>query len=327
MGVQWQNFPREVPPDDEVEELLRNFYNDEDVAEDTETVLKAKSVLRAMIKAPEGKTLLAVDYSSIEYVTLCWLAGEFKALERFRIGFDAYVDMAAHCFAKPYEQIDKSERQFGKTLILGCGYVLGGKGFVDYARGYGLDLTEEQSYLAVEKYREKYPQIVDSWYALNRAAITTVRTGMEHSAYRCTFKLVKDRNRNIWLQVNLPSGRAIYYLNPSITVNQWNKETIIHKGFIPGGGKKWGDVYLSVSRLIENIIQGLARDIMVDHMLKTIKFAPIVTTVHDEIIYELQKMQNDEIVEKIIPTMEAPPDWCDKLPLRVSYRLAERYGK
>jgi DNA polymerase len=325
MGVQWQNFPRNVPPDDEVEELLGNFYNDDDVAEDMETVLKAKSVLRAMIKAPEGKTLLAADYSSIEYVTLCWLAGELEALERFREGFDAYVDMAAFSFAKPYEQIDKVERQFGKTLILGCGYMLGGKGFMDYASS--LNLTEEQSYLAVEKYREKYPMIVDAWYSLHRAAVTTVRTGMETSAYHCTFRLVQDRNKNVWLQMTIPSGRAIYYFNPSLTINQWDRETIMHTGFIPGGGKKWGEVYLSISRLIENIIQGLARDIMVSHMLKTIKLAPIVTTIHDEIVYELQKMQNEKIIEKIILTMETPPDWCDTLPLRVTYRLAERYGK
>jgi len=327
VGVQWQNFPRDVPPDDEVETLLSSFYNDEDVAADTETVLKAKSLLRAMIKAVYGNTLLAVDYASIEYVILCWFAHEVEALERFREGFDAYVDMASHLFHKPYEHIEKDERQFGKTLILGCGYVLGGKGFVDYAKGYGIEISEEQGYLAVEAYREKYARVKSLWYTLYNAALATVRTGMDTEVNGCKFKIVVDRAHNPWLQMTLPSGRAIYYFKPYLAMNEWDRETIMHTGFIPGGGKKWGQVYLSVSRLIENVVQGMARDVMVYHMLNTIHIAPIITTIHDEILYELPKEHGEKLTEHITGILSVPPDWCKDLPIRTSHRLAERYGK
>jgi len=324
-GVQWQNFPRDVPASYAIDDIINSFTMDYDVKRNPDAIIHAKSILRAMIKAPPGKCIFAGDYKSIEYAVLCWLCGETEAVERFRNGFDAYKDMASFLYNKPYAEITNDERRFGKTIVLGCGYVLGAKGLVSYAKGYGLDISDGEAMQAVDGYRRKYWRIKKAWYALYNRAVQTIRTGLPTASTRCKFKLIKDKHKRRWFVLTLPSGRNMYYLEPKVVVGKYDNLNIQHTGFVPNSGKKFGTVWLSPSRLIENIVQGLARDILCEHLIKLVdKGHKVITTIHDEVLIEYPSSRNPGPIIKIL---NSPPSWGMAIPVKTEYVIGERYGK
>ena len=324
MGTQWQNFPRDLPPSDQIDPIIKLFNDDDAVAVHPQALNLAKSILRAMIMAPKGKYIFAGDYKSIEYIILCWLCGEYEALERFRAGFDPYKDMASYLMAKNYEEIDKYERQFGKTIVLGCGYVLGAAGLVKYAQNYGVDIDEAQAGEAVHGFRHKYARIKKAWYKLYKAAVATVRSGRSHTAVQCVFHLTTDKHGRKWLKIVIPSGRALYYFDPSLAQGRYNIE-IQHEGFIPNSGKKWGTIWLAITRLIENVTQALARDVLCEHILTLAEANhPIILSVHDEVLIEVNK---DENIKSITKLLETSPTWAPDLPVKLDWVKGVRYAK
>jgi DNA polymerase len=143
MGFQIHNLPRSKVKD--AQPIIDRFY-DLTIIEDN-PVAAAKDIVRGMICARDGYLIVAADYSSIENRGLAWIAGDEYTLNLFRKGLDQYIDMAVSIFNVPYADIDDGQRQFGKMLILGCGYGLGGKGFQTNAADWGvyLDLEESES--------------------------------------------------------------------------------------------------------------------------------------------------------------------------------------
>lgn len=98
------------------------------------------SCIRGSIIASPGNELYVGDFSSIEAVTLPWLAGQQRTLDTFSTGEDLYCVEAAHTFGRLITKEDKYERQVGKVEVLALGYGGGVGAFGTMARGYGLDL-------------------------------------------------------------------------------------------------------------------------------------------------------------------------------------------
>ena len=77
-------------------------------------------------------------------------------------------------------------------------------------------------------------------------------------------------------------------------------------------------------KLVENITQAVARDIMAESMLQLEgRGYPIVLTVHDEIISEV----SNGTVEEFTSIMEETPRWAEGLPIKVEAYEASRYRK
>jgi len=279
--------------------------------------------MRGFIRAPAGYELAVVDYAAIEARVLAWVAGEETLLRAFRAGVDVYKLMAVKLYRlASVDDVTDEQRRIAKNLVLGCGYQLGGVRFVDYAAKAGVVLTEEFAVAAVKTYRESVPHIKASWKKVEVLAANAIRNpGEVYVGLRCKFYMQEH-----WLCIELPSGRCIRYpYARALPTERWGKPAwaLSFKTEIKGmflrettyGGK-----------LIENIVQGIAFDIMAEGMqnAEDAKY-PVHGTVHDELITLRRKGTSDvKTLERLVCKM---PSWATGLPLDAKGFVCDRYEK
>lgn len=327
MGFQLHNLPRSKV--ENADPIIDSFY-DLSAIEDNPIGL-AKSIIRGMICAPPGKWILASDYKSVENRFLAWVCGDLKTIELFRRGLDQYIDMAMHVYSLLYEDVNDDQRQFGKMLILGCGYGLGWKGFIANAAGWGVYITPEESQKLVGAYRERYNKVVKYWYACRNAAINAVTNPGKKFEVGPTnlvwYKMILDKNRTPWLMCMLPSGRALYYNTPMIVEGEYGPE-LSAMGINPYT-KKWMRLKVIPGRLVENIVQGSCRDLLADGKLALdAEGEDLIGSVHDEVILEIEDHKNTpEFLEHVNQVICNNSPWAKGLPLEAEGFIGKRYRK
>lgn len=325
MGFQLLNLPRSKV-NEEAESIITSFH-DLSVIEKN-PIQAAKSIVRQMVKAPDGKLLQFGDYASIEYAFLIWVTNDTVALQRFAEGYDQYKDMASARYGVPYEEVNDDQRYRGKQLILGCGYGLGAKGFIGYCEQYDVYITDEEAAASVNAYRHKYAKIVSFWYNCKDAAINALTypgTAFKvQNAINVFYKFIKDRNGIQWLQCTLPSNRNIYYCSPMIGEGQYGPE-ISAMGINPYT-KKWMRMSVIPGRLAENVSQATCRDVLVAGKMNLEDAGyKLVGSIYDEIIAEVDENNYSiEDFERLSCTM---PDWAKGLPVRMESVVEKRYRK
>jgi DNA polymerase bacteriophage-type len=329
MGFQLYNLPRSKVGEEsetEADELIQSFFDLSIIEKNP--VKTAKELVRAMIKAPKGKLICAVDFTGIENRGLAWLSQDEKTLQLFEDGLDQYIDMAVDLYKIPYGDIDSQQRYFGKQLVLGCGYGLGWNGFVAYAEARDLLVTPEQAQVAVNAWRTKYHKTVRLWYKCKDAAINAITyPGTSFNASYAKYKVVSDRNKTRWLQLTLPSGRNMYYNKPLIKEGKFGPEPSAF-GINPYT-KKWMRLSIIPGRLVENIVQAMSRDILFhgEEALEK-KGYTIVGSVYDEVIMEVpEDCDKKATLKDIYDTICEGPIWAKGLPLGAEGFIEKRYRK
>jgi len=300
-------------------DLLRVFYGNPLVA--------LSQSIRGFIAPPLGRRWIVADYAAIEARVLAWLADEVAMLEGFRQGVDLYKWMAARIFGVSIGAVTGEQRRIGKNVILGCGYGQGGPGFVSYLARAGITVTPDFAALAVRTYRERVPNTVQLWYRLEEHVRHALKNPGKALAFaKC--KLLYDGAR---LLVYLPSGRAISYPGmrtspehrsetPKHRVNEdpLVYDAVFHGKIVPE--KTYG------SKLVENIVQGISRDIMVEGMLRAEGTGyPVSLTVHDEVGADVPEGVGD--VKEFEALLTAVPEWATGCPIGAEGYAARRYRK
>jgi DNA polymerase len=286
MGFQMHNLPRASVEDPQ--EWIDKFNANQPIDDPVGT---AKALIRPIVQAPKGYQIIVADYSSIENRLLAWAAGDTQTLADFDAGLDQYKVMAAARFGVPYAEVTKEQRRVGKVIILGCGYQMGAKKFRETALVQAqLELTEEEAKASVDAYRERYPLVKALWGNLARTAMETVVSGQKRQYKNTTFGIF-TRNGIKWLGMQLPTGKALYYMQPEVKeepIKDYEHmgpvPTITHWGTNPYT-KKWSRLKLIPGRLTENLIQASAREVMARGLLNVKQWMPEVTligSVHDE---------------------------------------------
>lgn len=279
--------------------------------------------MRGFIRAPKGYELAVVDYTAIEARILAWVAGEETILAAYRKGLDVYKVMAVTLFRlKDVSEVSDEQRRIAKNLVLGCGYQLGGVKFVDYCANAGVIITEEFAKSAVTTYRKGVPAIVASWKTVEQLVANAIRhPGTVYEGLKCKFYMFKH-----WLCIELPSGRSIKYpYAKAVPVERWGKpayeisfRTEIKGQFVRE--KTYG------GKLIENIVQGIAFDVMQEGMLSAeTNGYPVFGTVHDEALTMRKKgTSNIKELEALVCNV---PAWSMGMPLAAKGFICERYKK
>ena len=324
-GIQVQNFPKPSLDEGQIEDVISLLNNDVDY-HDFHTkypqVLEAiSSVLRGMLRAPEGNKFYDSDFSSIEARVLFWLADEKDGLEVYREGRDIYKEMAGKIYNKSPIIITKDERQLGKQAVLGCGYSMSPKKFKETCNSYNMDVSEQMAKLAVKSYRETFSKVVNFWKEMNDASVEAVlKRGTIVSVRNIHFMRKHD-----WLFLCLPSGRCLTYHMPDIEVNNWGKPNITYMGW-SSQVRKYERQRSYGGKLVENITQAVARDIMVEAMLKVEKSGyPVVFTVHDQVVSEVK--DDYGTVEDYNKLMESMPIWAKDAPITAETDECRRFKK
>lgn len=308
MGFQMHNLPRASVEDPQLWIDKFNAYEPID-----DPVGIAKALIRPMVLAPEGQHLIVADYASIENRLLAWAADDVQTLADFDAGLDQYKVMASARFNVPYEEVTKEMRRVGKVIILGCGYGMGAKKFRDVALLQAqLELSEDEAKACVDTYRSRYPLVKALWANLTRAATESVLSGQKRRYKNTTFGTF-TRNGIKWLAMQLPTGKALYYMDPSI------KEELIkdyeymgpvpcitHWGTNPYT-KKWSRLKLIPGRITENFIQASAREVMAAGLLNVKKNMPdvqLIGSVHDEALGLVPShLTSDDTMEQFITNL------------------------
>lgn len=313
--LQTQNLKRPTmrDPDGCAEWLLRDrqtwslFYGLDDLG----------SLVRSAIKAPKGYLLVVADLGSIESRVLGWMAGEERINSIFRDGLDTYKSFATEWLGVPYDEVTKQQRFLCKPPTLGCGYGLGAAGLVRYADGMGVEMDEDTAQSAVTAFRTAYPRVPQLWYAVERAA----KEAILHLGrpFGVQGQFIKSGR---FLRIRLPSGRCLYYDRPDVDdegIGYWGQNSFTHK---------WERIRTWGSRLVENITQAVARDVLAVGLQRyNAAGGSIVFHVHDEIVGLEREDKAEEWLEVLIKAMTDPIPWAPNLLLGASGYVSQRYRK
>lgn len=258
-----------------------------------------------------------VDFSAIEARVIAWLAKEKWRLTVFKDSGDIYCASASQMFGVPVEKhgINAELRQKGKIAELALGYG-GSVGALTAMGALEMGVKQEELQPLVDVWRSANPMIVDLWWAVDRCVKETIK----HRIQTKTHDIVFSYQSGI-LFITLPSGRRLSYIKPRIGENKFGGESITYEGV--GATKKWERIESYGPKFVENIIQAIARDILLFAM-QNLKDYRIVAHVHDEIIIEAKVNTQLETICKV---MSIAPNWAKELPLDADGYTCKFYKK
>jgi DNA polymerase len=301
---------------------------------------KLIAMIRKMLLAPEGQSLVINDSAQIECRLLAWLVGQSDLMIGFANKEDIYSVFATELFGEFVRKSKDSDlpeekrlfdlrRGFGKDAILGCGYGMGPTRFHENClsnpdlRPMFDDGTYTYAFIErlIRTYRNTYSKVPDFWRQIEKLFkfVTTFpkeivyykrgTTGM----FDAEGALLTLWNNGGTVCIKLPSGRVLYYRHCSVTrdktINwQW--------------GHLWG------GSLTENIIQSIARDLLMLWIVECeAENIPVVTHCYDEIVGLVNDAEAEECLDIMDQIMCEPPEWALDLPLASEGMISKFYTK
>jgi DNA polymerase len=327
--VQVQNLPQNHLPDlDLARQLLRDgeYEMIEVLFGNVQNVLS--QLIRTAFIPSAGHAFIVADFSAIEARVIAWLAGEKWRLEVFKTHGQIYEASASAMFKVPWSEfqtyIDQGKkhplRQKGKIAELALGYQ-GSVGALITMGALKMGLIEEELPGLVAAWRKANPYIVQLWRNTEEAAVAAVRD-------KTSVNLVKGiqfRYEGGMLFARVPSGRCLAYVRPKLEESgQFNKLSITYEG-MDQTTKQWTRVPTYGGKLVENLVQAIARDCLAVSMLRLDEAGyKTVMHVHDEAVIDAP---DAGATEKACQIMGQPIQWAPGLPLRADGFTTAYYKK
>ena len=326
----------------QVQNLPRNYIVNLDIARD---LVKASNrvglgllfgdvsdtlsqLIRTAIVAKEGYTLCVADFSAIEARVIAWLSDETWRQKVFAEGGDIYCASASSMFGVPVVKhgVNGHLRQKGKVAELALGYQ-GGVNALKAMGALDMGLTEEELPNIVELWRQASPKIKELWYTVEKAAVYTVTTGNPMTIdHGITFRLEVDPFYGYrYMTIELPSGRKLFYPDPHIKLNNFDKEAVHFKTQL---NNAWVTESTYGGKLVENITQAVARDCLALTLMRLSKNGlPAIMHIHDEAVIEVPKDEADEYLDIVEKTFALPIPWAEGLVLTAAGFTNDYYMK
>jgi len=286
-------------------------------------------LIRTAFVATPGNVLIDADFSAIEARVISWLAGQEWRLEVFRTHGKIYEASASQMFHVPIEKIKKGNpeyalRQRGKVAELALGYQGGVSAMRRMDVGRNLDdLSDDEVKGIVDRWRETNSMIRDLWNIVDSAAITVITNGGAQTirsettdaiiTLACELDVITGTR---YMTILLPSGRKLYYPSPEIGVNRWGNPSVSYTGQNQTT-KRWEKVETYGGKLVENIVQAIARDclaIAIENL--EAQGLHVVFHIHDEVVIDTPAWADeDTMLETVTKIMTKPIPWAQMLPL------------
>ena len=316
--IQMQNLPQNHLPDlSEARALVRvgDFEAVELLYGDVPDTLS--QLIRTAFIPREGCRFIVADYSAIEARLTAFLANEQWRLDAFREGKDIYCASASAMFHVPVEKhgVNGHLRQKGKIAELALGYG-GAVGALKAMGALEMGIEEEELSTLVGAWRDANPAIVSFWWDVDRAALSAVADRTVSQTHGITFEY-----RSGMLFITLPSGRRLAYVKPKIGENRFGGECITYEGV--GSTKKWERLETYGPKLVENIVQATARDILANALMG-LSDCRVVMHIHDEAVIEAPPELS---LQTVCDRMSRTPAWMPGLLLRADGYETEFYKK
>ena len=316
--VQMQNLPRNyLEPLEDVREIVK--------ARDYETLDliypsiadTLSQLIRTAFVPKNGKKYVVADFSAIEARVIAWLAREEWVNQVFATHGKIYEATASQMFHVPIEKIVKGNpeyalRQKGKVATLALGYQGGTNALISMG-ALDMGLSEEELPEIVTRWRNANKNIVRLWYKVGECALATTKDGRARTYNGLIFRLEEDLNNDLrFLTIELPSKRKLFYCKPFAGAGRFGDVlTFFSQNQTT---KKWGEEQTFGGKLVENIVQAIARDclcVTLDRIAEQ-SLQPVFH-VHDEIIVEADESLT---VEELCDIFAIPIPWAKGLILK-----------
>ncbi len=311
--VQVQNLPRNHM---DMLELARDLVKAKDLDSLKMVFGNVPDTLSQLIRTTfipgHGNKFIVADFSAIEARVIAWLSGESWRQEVFSTHGKIYEASASAMFGVPIDRIKKgnpeySLRQKGKIAELALGY----QGHVGALKAMGADkmgLDDNELFDIVARWRGSNKKITELWYRCENAVLTAMHTGIAQNVNGCTFRVTEN-----FMIITLPSGRELFYVQPTLKLNERNKEQLFYRG-VEQDSKKWGEIGTYGGKIVENIVQAIARDCLAHSMRKAAKKGfNIVMHIHDEMVADCPKERQ---LKELTDIMAEPIPWANGLILK-----------
>ncbi len=273
-----------------------------------DTFSAVSTMLRGMLIPDLGHVFVGADLASIEARVLAAFAGERWKLQAFRdndngIGKKIYCIAAEKVFGYEVESKKTHPKEYavGKVCELAFGYQGG------YGAWYAFDNSGRHSREQIESYKDGWRSghlgVKAFWPGVEAAAIEAVlNPGVDVSygpvTYRC---------EGFFLACQLPSGRCIYYAEPTVRQRAmpWTdkNDNAVYRPALhyrTWKNNHWMSEHTYGGKLTENIVQAASRDILVDGYKAAEKAGlPVHFTVHDELVATLPDLSVDKLEEYV----------------------------
>lgn len=324
--LQVQNLPRNYLSEID---FARQLVKEKDVEgielmyEDVPDTLK--QLIRTGLVAKEGHRFIVSDFSAIEARVIAWYAKQDWVLEVFRTHGKIYEATAAQMFhlgeVTDYDWKSpkgKDMRQRGKVAQLSCGYQ-GGPGALKAMGALEMGVPEEELQELINAWRKSNPKIVRLWHETQKAVIDCLQNGGIKKGPR-GLKFYKKAG---FLFIQLPSGRKLAYAKAHLEQGDYGPAV-----FYEGQGDKvmFTKQQTYGGKLVENIVQATARDVLAEAMLRLEREGyPIVFHVHDEAVAEVP--DGEKSIEEMNEIMSVVPEWAEGLPLNAEGFETKYYMK
>ena len=290
--------------------------------------------LKKCIEAPPGYIMIDCDSSNIEARMLAWLAGQDDLVDDFANGVDVYCKMASRIYGREISKKDPLERFCGKTVVLGAGYQTGaGKLQATLKQANPPMLLElPECERIINTYRDTYSMIPRLW-SQGEVAIQAMHDDKAMWFGREGVVRIEGKRG-----VKLPSGLYIQYPQlhrvRSERGMQWMYKDTKGVTNIYGG------------KFTENVVQALARIVVMWQLLKIAKRYRVVLTVHDAVACLVPVGDADKAIEYnpdkkcyvpvfkeakegvayIEECMRWIPEWASGCPINCESGVGKTYG-
>ncbi|MFQ8439855.1 DNA polymerase [Enterococcus faecalis] len=284
-----------------------------------------KQLIRTGLVAKEGHRFIVSDFSAIEARVIAWYAKQDWVLEVFRTHGKIYEATAAQMFHlgevtdydwKSHE--GKDMRQRGKVATLALGYQ-GGPGALKAMGALENGIEEHELEDIVDRWRTANKRIKNFWHETQKAVIDCLQNGGIKKGPRG----LKFYKKSGFLFIQLPSGRKLAYAKAHLKEGDYGPAI-----FYEGQGDKvaFTEQQTYGGKLVENIVQATARDVLAEAMVRLEKAGyPIVFHVHDEAVAEVP--EGEKSIEEMNKIMSVVPEWAEGLPLNAEGFETKYYMK
>lgn len=308
-------------------------------------------VLRQSIMAPIGCDLVVGDLGQIECRITLALAihlyiqqhrsnpnlsqtlhelPEYKALQILATGGDLYAEFGSYIYQTPItKESHPYERQVSKSAVLGLGFGMGKDKFIDYCRQQNIEITDELAGYIVKFYRSRFSLVPQLWKYLSDSFKTFCSLSEP-------IQLFTEPNITIDFarspRVIIGGAVTAWQLDPSIGIPGALRVKYPNLMFHPSSRqftyeRASGTTHIFAGKFVENLVQYLARQIIMEQTVRVNRRYPVVMHSHDEFTCVAEKEKAEECGVTMKEIMEERIGWWPSLPLNAEVKIANRYGE
>lgn len=230
------------------------------------------SYVRNLIEARPGWKLVEIDYSQLELRVASWLSGDTNMQHAYQSGSDLHSKTTELLFGDTSglsHDEQKRRRTQSKSANFGFLYGMVAKTFIAYAKGYGLDLTQEDSEKIRADFFNAYPRLL------------------------------------VWHEECKEFARQHGYIESPIGRKRWF-DNINGYDFKKRSADERQAINSPVQGFGSDLCTSALAEIVFSKELDHTRFN-VLGSVHDAILFEIKDDYVEELVPKLQSIMENPP--------------------